>query len=244
MNDPTEKEIEDDLHKSMALFKRAEVGPLVDLTPIHPGRVLLALDGFPEDAQVEQIGCQLRDRIGCQLAVLDAREHDDQKASRHSREVGQRLDCDVLMPVGDSGYERILNAIDQWQAALVILTCPFGRAFDEVGADSTGTIIDVLLARSPVPLLAVRAGFAPDADVFNVIRISVSGENPAAPAAIRWSLGLLAPGGKLTLSLRVPQDFFEKFRDAFESLEPGARTWRSNRWKMSWPKSTRGCIPS
>ncbi len=220
MNDPTEKEIDDDIHRSMAIFQRAEVGPPIPLSPIRPARVLLALDGSPEDRQVELLAARLRERCECQIGVLDGRRPEE-RSDAHAAELAARLACDIVeCDATGGGFSRILAAVEHWNASLVLLTCPFGGGFVDLGVDSVGTDIDVLLARCPVPLLVVRAPFDEDAKVLDSVKIVFSGENLAASLAVRWSLGLLARKGHLTLSLRVSERFADQFHDVMESIDP------------------------
>ncbi|MDA7979622.1 MAG: universal stress protein [Pirellulales bacterium] len=223
MFEPTQRRVDSDLEKSMDLFRRAEVGEVAPLEPIKPQRILLALDGSAQDALSISMTQRLKARLGCEVTVVDARETGtDQKdlAAEASKQVsGQAIDraqFEDQLPA----YDRILLAIEQSQANLAVAPCPFGRDLECVGADSTGTVIDVLLARSAVPIIITRGRFDVGVDIFSRVRLILSGENRTAPLAARWAQGVVAPGGKLELMLLVETEFYDNVREALHALHP------------------------
>ena len=50
-----------------------------------------------------------------------------------------------------------------------------------------GTVIDVLSARSPVPILVVRKPYEPKGDLFRQVLMILTTENEAASPAAAWA---------------------------------------------------------
>ncbi len=220
MFEPTQRQVDTNLEKSMAMFQRAEIGKVPALEPLQPKRVLLVLDGSTQDELGGGIVVRLKQRLDCQVAILDLSPEFTDTAQGTAPQWAQKLAAETLSLEQPEPYERILAAIAEWKAGLVVVPCPLGRDFDSIGADSTGTVIDVLLARSPVPVLATRAPFHPEGDVFSRLRMMLFGENEAAPIAARWAVGLVHPAGSLELVLIVEEEFYENVREAMHSIKP------------------------
>ncbi|QEG34874.1 hypothetical protein [Bythopirellula goksoeyrii] len=223
MFEPTQREVDNTLEQSMAMFQRAEVGEVPALEPRKPGRILLVLDGFAQDELGIGIVDRLRQRLGCQVAILDLGTAKSTSKHISIPDWSEQLDPDSISPDQPEPYEKILAAVSDWQAELALVPCPFGRDFESIGSDSTGTVIDVLLARSPVPVLTTRAPFHPKGDVFSRMRIMLFGENEAAAMAARWSVGLVHPEGSLELVLIVEEEFYENVREAMNSIKPDVK---------------------
>jgi hypothetical protein len=83
-------------------------------------------------------------------------------------------------------------------------------------------VIDVLLARSPVPLFVVRDVYPLEDKPFELVTMVVADENETEPVASRWATGLVAPGGQLALKLVLEQETVENVRQLMRSLDPEA----------------------
>lgn len=220
MYEPTEREVDQDVHKSIEMFERAMVPSVVSVTPQAPQRLLVALDGSSQDEMSLLVAERLIGRFGCAVAVLDAREWSEDNALAKS--AAQRLDGTALARSdGDDAYDQILSASDQTGSDLVIVPSPFGRDIEKVGADSTGTVIDVLLARSRVPLLVIRTPYDVAEQPFQRVVLSFAAENSSAPQAANWAVGLTAPQGTLRLLLVVAEEAVENFRSLMQALHEG-----------------------
>ncbi|MCA9258518.1 MAG: hypothetical protein KDA61_04930 [Planctomycetales bacterium] len=226
MLEPSQRQLDSDLEKSMAMFKRAAVGKTSAPTMKRPESILLALDGSQQDEVGVGIAKLLRQRFNASILVLDARmasEHAPLPAppsSARGEEIAGRVEGTLVVDEAQESFDRILHAIETHRPDMAIAPCPFGRDFNAIGADSTGTVIDVLLARCPVPLLVTRAPFDVQDRSLAEIRIVVSGENNAAAEAARWATGLATRGGSLELSLVVPEEYFAICREALHAVHP------------------------
>lgn len=219
--DPTERQVSEDVERSMDLFQRARVGTPAPLEPRSPQRILLVLDGSPQDDTSVDLARRLTQQHDARLAVLDAREFGEE-ASLAPR-VAEQLGADCCSRRTGSAFEQILAEAAQRGSDLIIVPCPFGRELADVGPDSAGTVIDVLLARSPVPLLVVRRPFPVSEPLFPEILLLLSRENNAASLAGGWALGLIAARGRIRLLLVVEQSLFEQVREVLQRVDPQVR---------------------
>lgn len=215
MFEPFERDVDRDIERSMELFQRAQVGEVAAIEPRQPARVLLVVDGSSQDALSLNFASYFRDQLHAELSVLDAREA---ASGDLAQQTGSALSATVLPKHSGTSFDQILNAIAETQCDLAILPCPFGRDLEEIGADSAGTVIDVLLSRSPVPLLVVRAPYS--GTVFDRVVLALIGENEAARRAAEWAVGLAGTGMRLRLTLLLETEFYENVRQVLAAIEP------------------------
>lgn len=215
----TTSDLERQVEDSVRLFMRAQVGEMTPLESRRPDRVLLVLDGSDQDSSGVAVARYMVDRLQATLLVLDAREDaQDDLAPLVARD----LEAEALPRGRGTAFEQILEALETSGCDLVVVPSPFGRDLESVGADSTGTVVDVLLARSPVPVLVIRGPFPTEARMFRRARLAVEGEDAAARAAAAATLGLLAEGSDLLLVVVLDEEFYENLLEIMEILDPEA----------------------
>lgn len=210
----------DDLHASMRRFQRSQVGEVAAVEPRRPTRVLLALDGSAQDRSGVALMSYLTGRFGCEAAVVDAREGGAGDDLSHA--AADTVGATALQRTGGDSFEQILQAVSASQADLMIVPSPFGRDLDRVGPDSTGTVIDVLVARSPAAMLVVRRPFDVEGRVFEKVLLVLTGENLAAHLAAEWAAGLVAPGGRTELVMVLEEEMQETMESLLRSIDPDA----------------------
>lgn len=222
MTDSSRKSVDSFIEQSMDLFERADVGAVRPFDLKKPERLLAALDGSAQDHATVLMAKQLHDRLGCAVAFHPA-PTDEFRIESDTFDVLQSIGAahvDVA-PGIETNYDRILAAAETCKADLLLAPCPFGRDFESLGEDSTGTVIDVLTARSRIPFVAIRRPDATGRDPMTHLRIILTGANPAAELAASWAVSLVQPQGRLELLLLVEHSFYENFKDTLASLQPG-----------------------
>ncbi|QDT66981.1 universal stress protein [Calycomorphotria hydatis] len=219
MFDPHKTDVEQGVKASMDLFEKAHVGPEAPLDPIEPKHVLVVLDGSTQDGTSIGIARELKARFSCDVTVCDAREK-HAESNDVAEGIAAGLGAGVLARSSGESYEQILAAIEKTGCDLCVVPCPYGRDLTAVGADSAGTVIDVLLARSPVPLIVVRKPYAIDDKPFHDVVLLLIGENEAAERAARWASGLVAASGEMELLLILEEEFYENIHKLLQVLEP------------------------
>ncbi|REK08196.1 MAG: universal stress protein [Planctomycetota bacterium] len=221
MVEPSQRDVDRALNTSMQMFERVQLGEVSAIEPRRPTRILLALDGSSQDDTSTGVAAALAKRSNLQVSVLAACPDSQQAADRAIGRIGSG---NVLpSPGDDDAFDQILAAAESSQAEMILLPCPFGRDFEKIGPDSAGTVIDVLMARSPVPLLVVRKPHEIAGTPFQHIALPLVGENRAAHDAAAWAAGLVAPGGRIDLLLVLEDEFHEHVLNLLESIDPDAK---------------------
>ncbi len=226
MFEPTEREVDSVVRRSMEMFERAKVGEVAPVDPRVPQKVLVVLDGSSQDPMSISLADAFRRRFACGLALLDGREgvHDNDLA----REAAESLQAQPLDKLEGESYEQILAAVELSECDLVVVPSPFQRELDKIGSDSTGTVIDVLLARAATPLLIVRRPYSLESQPFERVVMLLIGENEAAPAAACWTAGMVSPGGRIGLLLVLEDEVLENVQSLMRSLDPDAEITAEN----------------
>jgi hypothetical protein len=219
MSEP-QRQVDADLANSMDLFQRADVGDVTAIEPVRPSQLLIALDGSAQDIAAVQLGKQLRERFQCRVAHLSPIPADVPKPRVTD---GLEEFSTAIEPTAETSYDSILAATDATEADLVIVPCPFGRDFKSIGEDSTGTVVDVLIARSSVPFIAVRKPVTNIEDPTQHVRLVLTGTNPAADLAARRAVSLVHSTGRLDLLLLVEESFYQNFRQSLSAIDPDAK---------------------
>jgi hypothetical protein len=206
------------MEASKDFFERARVKPAEAVRPRRPERVLLAVDGSSQDHSATKVAEHLRDQYECAVFVVDAREHDD--SNNLALQTAGTLGAQATTKTPGDSYEQILQAIRDCQADFLIAPCPYGRDLETVGPNSAGTVIDVLLSRSPVPILVIRRPFEETAKVFRHVRMVLTAENEAARPAAARATALITPGGLLELVLVLEKEMYENVRALLQTIAP------------------------
>ncbi|MCM2373015.1 universal stress protein [Aporhodopirellula aestuarii] len=221
-----------DVDNAMRMFERAHVGSATPLTPVRPSRVMLVLDGSDQDDASIASAVHLREVYNTETLVLDAREHSGDAnesgqppAAPSSNELATQAASrisgarSITRPPGES-FEAILQSLKVHDVNLLIVPCPFGRSFVKIGADSVGTVVDVLLSRCSVPFLVIRHPDQPLPQCVGRVSVLVGSECDVENRAAAWAFGLAQPGGKVSLNLVVEREHFENVRTILESVDP------------------------
>ena len=218
MFEPTQRNVDQDVETFKQMFERAQVGEVAAIEPVEVSRVLLVLDSSIQDALSTEFARHCKRWFKCEVLVLDARE--SATSNQLAESVARQLDATAIdKPSGDS-YDQIIEAIEQTACDFVIVPCPYGRDLEKIGPDSTGTVIDVLLARSPVPLLVVRRPYEVTQAVFSHVLLMLIGENQAAPAAASWASAFVSHSGRVQLVLILEEEFYENVRKLMQAVDP------------------------
>ena len=220
MFDPTEDKLDRDIDESMRMFEKALVPAGDPIQPRQPDRVLLALDGSSQDQAVVAAGHTLQKRFDAKIFVLDARDGENEAELQSINAATAIKGAELLSQTEGASYDQILAAVDSHNADLVIVPCPFGRDFEAIGADSAGTVIDVLVSRCPSAMLVVRNPAQKLESALREISLIVATECESEPLAAAWAFGLVASGGTVSLDVVTNQEQFENLKQILSVISP------------------------
>lgn len=223
MNEPTQSQVDSDLQKSMDLFQRSDVGITQSVPLRRPGHILLVLDGSTQDSAAVSLATRMKAQLSCELtwAFVPAGAGctlDSAHRERLNEVAGNETSTNASKE--NDTANQILQLVKESGAELLIVPCPFGRDFEAIGEDSTGTVIDLLAARCQVPFVTIRRPDIVDVDPTGHVRLILTGENAAAELAASFAAGLVQSSGKLELLLLVEASFYHNFRQAMHAIDP------------------------
>lgn len=222
--DPNQSDVDRQVDASMKLFEQAKVGKLPAIKPIAIKSVLLCFDGSTQDQATIEAGRFIDKRSeNVNIVVLDACEDRDHAPSIAFAEVAEQK-WDVAQTSKSTAYDKIIEVVANTNPDLIVVPCPFGRDFDSVGADSAGTVIDVLLHRCSIPMLVIRRVDQPiDEASANGVMV-VGSENEGEPLAARWAVTFSQLSGSdsrsLTLNLVLGDEQVENIQELLNVLVP------------------------
>jgi hypothetical protein len=220
-NESESSDLDREVDDSMRLFQRSQVGESAPITPIRPARVLLVLDGSSQDDTSIRSAAYLRDRFDVETLLLDAREGSSD--ADHDLAVQRAGEVSGGRPIArkaGASYDAILAALSEHDVDIVVVPCPFGRSFVDVGSDSAGTVIDVLLSRCGRPLLVTRRDDQALGDCVGHVSLLVGAYGDVEMRAAAWAFGRAGAHAEITLNLVVDKEQFENIRSIVEALTP------------------------
>ncbi|MEO9593948.1 MAG: universal stress protein, partial [Rhodopirellula bahusiensis] len=129
-------DLDRDVDDSMRMFERAKVGSATPMTPIRPSRVMLVLDGSPQDTTSIETAKTLREEFNTETLVLDARDAAEptDAATEDAIQAARQMSGARAITRGEGeAFEVILQALRTHDVNMVLVPCPFGRSFERVG---------------------------------------------------------------------------------------------------------------
>ncbi len=177
---------DDELRNSMHAFEAALGALHQDLEPPLCSRVLLALDGSNQDAASEGLAHALTERTGARLEVWRAGGQDERAA------------------------DLILERANALNADLIVLCAPFRDDFSALGSDSVGTHLDLLMARSPHPMLVIRDPALASPRCFERVLLPIVLRSSEQQAAAAWALRAVAPGGSIGIVAVIDEELVRR----------------------------------
>jgi len=220
--DSESSDLDREVDASMRMFEKSKVGSAAAITPRTPSKVLLVLDGSSQDETGSKAASYLQQRFQTETLILDGRDKIDGDNSdlAINRTAEIPASTPIERPDGES-YDVILASLEEHAVDLLIVPCPFGRSFEHVGADSAGTVIDVLLSRCPRPMLVIRRDDQHLAESVGEVSMVIGGESDVESRAAAWAFGLASESATVTLSLVIEKENYENMRSIIEALHPG-----------------------
>ncbi len=130
----------DEIDENIHLFERT-LRTRVEIPEVQAARVLALLDGSNQQDTVRALAESIAARLGAECRI-------------HSLSAGG--EGAPLTDDRDRLPFEILELVEREDFGLVVLPTPFLEDYLSLGAASLGVVADVLLARSPVPMIHVR----------------------------------------------------------------------------------------
>ncbi len=212
------RDVERIVEEHLEAFEEALMGKVELYVPMV-NTILLALDRTNQDKLVKGLGEMLSQRLSASLVLTGGfPEELADVAEEYISEVRQELlvagvDARVILPTGQESFDKILRTIDDAQADLLILAAPYFRELESLGEESIGTNLDVILARSLIPILVVRDPSPEPEEILGHLHLAIYDDSPLSKVAAEWAI-LLSKGGQLEALAVVEEEVVEMMEDA------------------------------
>jgi nucleotide-binding universal stress UspA family protein len=204
-----------DLRSNMGAFEAALAAQTPEIQPIELRRILLLIDGSNQDELCIGLAKSLLARPEDELLLGYAYEGDrDETREQALRNLASSLQQEglrarALERAAEAqlrSHQHILGMIDREQPQLVVCEAPYLEDFEALGTDSVGSNLDVLMARSPVPVLVVRDPAVDVQSCLSRVILPVTPWDAELVEAAAWSERILSLGGTLRLLAVVDED--------------------------------------
>ncbi|MHC4992661.1 MAG: hypothetical protein ACYTGC_16950 [Planctomycetota bacterium] len=208
-----------DINESLHAFEAAVSARKHELDEIRPRRLLVMLDGLNQDETVLGLGAAIARRHDAELRLGFAYEggadeqHEAYLVARRDGLREQGLAVDSLPPEQREPERRpfqlILEAQQTHACDLVAVSAPYLDEFTDLGNESVGTNLDMLMSRSPVPLLVIREPKERPAACLERITLPVTLLDGERTEAASWALGIVASSGIVRVLAVVDREHLE-----------------------------------
>lgn len=192
----------DNLKESMLRFEAAMKSEKVRLEVPEPRSILLALDGSNQDGAAEGLAAALAERGSIPLHLTYAYEGasdatKDAYLTERARTLTERGVAVSHSKVEGRSYEQILEVAKAQASDLIVVCAPYLEDIGELGAESVGTNLDLLMSRSPVPLLVVRQPKEDPAALTRSVLLPLGAPAPEDGQAAGWAVWLAGQSGSI-----------------------------------------------
>ncbi len=201
-----------DIRSTIDAFEAARTARQTRLPQPTVQRILLVLDGSNQDGTAEAFARALAQRSSAELQLHWA--YPGPLQQKRQDYVGQKAtaleETGISVSLVQRPPEESRNAVDQILAALAaadlaVICAPYQEDFEELGQESVGSTLDMLLGRTQQPVLAVRE---PKLEPENCLRRALLPLTPilqSSSAAAAWAL-FLAQDGEVELLAISPEE--------------------------------------
>ncbi len=141
------------------------------------------------------------------VAALDG-SNQDATSRTYAELLAARTGANVVELAGPTSAAEILAATESHRADLLIVDVPYGQDYGELGGDSLGSVVDLLLLKSPVPVLCVRA--VQDREgvqaALDSVIVPVAVADDEVTRALGWAFRVTPEGGRIDLVAVADRD--------------------------------------
>lgn len=152
-------------------------------------------------------------RLNSIAVVLDG-SNQDPTVRAFAADIAKPIGAKVVEATNAKSAAEITTFAQKQSAQLIVLPVPFRLDIGVLKDESLGSVVDMVLVESPCPVLCIRR-LMNDSEVAeslaNVL-LPVSAHPATQATAASWGLGLLSPGGSLSVLAVVDQDAIEEAR--------------------------------
>ncbi len=192
----------DDLKESMIRFEAAMQTQKVSVDVPDPKSILLALDGSNQDATAVGLAATLAETRSLPLHLTYAYEGPvdpakDAYLDEQARSLVERGIKTSHSKAAGRSYEQILEVARTEASDLIVVCAPYLEDIGELGDESVGTNLDLLMSRSPVPVLVVRQPQSDPGSLTRSVLLPLGAPSAEDSRSAGWSVWLAGQSGSI-----------------------------------------------
>ncbi|MFN7131072.1 MAG: universal stress protein [Myxococcales bacterium] len=195
-----------DLSESMGAFESALVKKQVQIRLPELKRVLVAIDRSNQERTAVRLAAGLAKRLDARIGVIYANEQAGERELSYAKMIAGELcaaplkcESEAIQTSGPLPSHQILAAQERFKADLIIAPAPYLRDVGLLGDESLGSVADMLMAETPVPLLFVRHPVDDVEALFQRSLLAMTVHVEEAELAAGWAFRLLDKGGEISV---------------------------------------------
>jgi nucleotide-binding universal stress UspA family protein len=211
--------------EKIKIFERAIVTERIKLKPPNIKRIFLAIDSHSDASEISENAIRITLNFAIKyiaevyIACIAPTEKELRESEKLVNETVKLFESKNISVIGSCsiGYpsEHILELSDDFDPSLIVLPIPYGERAETFDIESLGATVDLVIRKSPFPILLVRKPkFKPSEIAKNMLLVVNKIENVKAP---EFALRMGERGSKIKLLSITEKETVEKVQDLVQT---------------------------
>lgn len=219
---PSEK-----VDEKIKVFEQAAITEKIKLKPPTIERIFLAIDSHPEASEITENAVQITMNLAIKfqaevyIACIAPTAEELVDSEKLVNETVKLLESQNVSVIGGCGVgypsEHILGLSEDFNPDLIVMPILYGERSENFDIESLGTTVDLVIRKSPFPILLVRKPkFKPIDLTKNILIIVDKAQNIRAAEFV---LSLVKRGTKLKLLSITEKEAAKKVNDLAQTID-------------------------
>jgi len=214
------------VEKKIKTFEQAMVLSKLKPNPNRIERLFLAIDPHIEASDLSGNALQITANLAKKhqaevyIACIPPMRDEIKIAEKLANEAIQLLESKNVSVTGSCNFghpsEHILELSRQFNPSLIVMPIPYCERAEKLNIDSLGTTVDLIIRKSPFPILLVRKLTFPPSEIMKSVLLVI--DSIKTIKAAEWALTLAERGSKITLFSVTEKETIEKVEEIAQSL--------------------------
>jgi len=212
--------------EKIKMFERASISGEFTLNPPRIERIFLAIDSHMDASEISEhaiqitLGLAMRFRAKVYIVCIAPSSKELSVSERLINEAVKLLESLNVSVIGVCGIgrpsEHILELSREFNPSLIVMSIPYGERFETFDIESLGATGDLVLRKSPFPILFVRKPRYKPKDVTKNMLVIL--DKMEHLRAAEFALTLAERGSNIKLLSIVEKETVEKVKDLVQTF--------------------------
>jgi nucleotide-binding universal stress UspA family protein len=216
----------DKIEKKIKIFEKAVDTKKLKFETKKIERIFLAIDAHFEASEISENALQItlnlakRFQAKVYIACIAPTSEELKISEKLVKKALQLLESENIAVTGSCGFghpsENILELSKQFNPNLIVISTPYGERTETFNIESLGTTVDLIIRKSPYPILLVRKPIFPPTEIMKSILLII--DSIKTIQAAEWALTLAENNSKIMILSITEKETMEKVEELAESL--------------------------